>query len=255
MSALSLTGCDESQTAAAGWDPNAPGNIPKPAHFSKPGPPAAVPALARFASFASGPAPAPAAPEAAASDSGRFFDGAAPRTPAPGAAPAAAPAPAAKGLPSDGAITLKNRRFAIDTDGWIADRAARRKIVAHDRTHQNGTALSVGGRAVDPSVVPYIAIPGDFKGARKGDLALVSYQGVGAWAVIADVGPRGRFGEGSVALARRLGINPDGNKGGVSSGVTYTLFPGTRSDASLRSQKDLLDYLAARSAEPRAGLN
>jgi hypothetical protein len=40
------------------------------------------------------------------------------------------------------------------------------------------------------------------------------------------VGPEATIGEASYATAVALGINPDPGRGGVSSGVTYIIFPG-----------------------------
>ena len=47
-------------------------------------------------------------------------------------------------------------------------------------------------------------------------------------AIIADIGPRAHLGEGSIALARMLGINPSPRSGGVAEGVTYTAYPGSK---------------------------
>ena len=56
--------------------------------------------------------------------------------------------------------------------------------------------------------VPYIAVPPEVLGlgARVGDLALVSVNDRTAAAIVADVGPRRKVGEGSIALARALGL-------------------------------------------------
>jgi hypothetical protein len=56
--------------------------------------------------------------------------------------------------------------------------------------------------------VPYIAVPPEVLGLGVvvGDIALVSANGRQAAAVVADVGPRRKIGEGSIALARALGL-------------------------------------------------
>lgn len=88
-------------------------------------------------------------------------------------------------------------------------------------------------RYVDATRIPYIALPQDF--ARKfditlGDLAVVVNQANGrsAYAIFADVGPKGRVGEGSIALAKALGIPADPRHDSVADGVTYLIFPGSR---------------------------
>ncbi|HSI11762.1 MAG TPA: hypothetical protein VK961_06940 [Chthoniobacter sp.] len=44
--------------------------------------------------------------------------------------------------------------------------------------------------------------------------------------VVADFGPATHLGEGSIALARALGINADPIKGGVTEGIVYRVYPG-----------------------------
>jgi hypothetical protein len=85
-------------------------------------------------------------------------------------------------------------------------------------------------RYVDATVVPYLAIPPELLalGAKLGDVALARHGSFRSACVIADVGPRGQIGEGSPALARALGINPDARGGGTNRGVACTVFCGTR---------------------------
>lgn len=259
--ALGLTACDPSQDAAsraqarssdAGFDPTAAQNVPDPARFGKPGPPAAEPAEAArpgpaFADLiAAVPAgsddASPAALEAAAGKQASLFDGA-----QAGGGPAAF-VPAAPARP-----IVRKGRMSIDTDGEIADRAAFRRVAARDRWRQNATSLRYAdGRSLDPTRVPFIVVPLGFKGARLGDLAYVTYKGRGAWAVVGDYGRRGHFGEASSKLAQSLGIDPDGYSGGVSSGVTYTIFPGTAA-APARGESELTDFIRTRSAQLGAG--
>ncbi|HEY6253759.1 MAG TPA: glycoside hydrolase family 75 protein [Candidatus Angelobacter sp.] len=85
---------------------------------------------------------------------------------------------------------------------------------------------------IDATKVPYIALPPDF--AKRfniilGDLALVLNRANGrsAYAIFADVGPKGRIGEGSIALAKRLGIPADPRHDSAEDGVTYLIFPGS----------------------------
>jgi Fungal chitosanase of glycosyl hydrolase group 75 len=87
-------------------------------------------------------------------------------------------------------------------------------------------------RYVNSSTIPYIVLPTralEPTGARLGDLASVWNRRTEklSHAIIADVGPRGRIGEGSIALARRLGINASAISGGQSGDVVFIVFPGS----------------------------
>lgn len=91
-------------------------------------------------------------------------------------------------------------------------------------------------RYVDSTSVPYLAVSpliltGKLAGgARVGDLAAVVNTATGkvAYAVVADVGPKDKLGEGSIALAQALGVKDASPKrGGVRSGVVYVVFPGS----------------------------
>lgn len=85
-------------------------------------------------------------------------------------------------------------------------------------------------RYVDASSIPYVAVPPELRarGVEKGDLALVVWHGTIAPAIVAEVGPAGKLGEGSIDLARRLGIPGSAKHGGVSEHVTYIVFMGSR---------------------------
>ena len=149
--------------------------------------------------------------------------------------------------------------MTICTDGVIRDPERARVIRARDRNHQEQTALTTGRRRpLDPDVVPYFVLPRGFGGARLGDLALVSYRGRSVWAVAGDRGPcegcqigrrghrrRYAFGEGSVALARALGVPgaEDGDGGGAADGVTYLVFPGSGPGRPFESQESLLAHI------------
>src|SRR5215831_1429259 len=83
-------------------------------------------------------------------------------------------------------------------------------------------------RYVDSEKIPFIVLPGDvarMAGARVGDFAVVRNLRNGRYspAIFADMGPA--LGEGSIALARALGINPDPRRGGTYRGVLYIVFP------------------------------
>jgi hypothetical protein len=87
-------------------------------------------------------------------------------------------------------------------------------------------------RYIDATKVPYIALPPDFARTfdiHLGDLAVVVNQANGrsAYAIFADVGPNGRIGEGSIALAKALRIPANPRYDGVEDGITYLIFPGS----------------------------
>ena len=95
------------------------------------------------------------------------------------------------------------------------------------------------GRPTDPATyvnaakIPYIVLPPEFMqrfDVALGDLALVTNRqnGRSSFAIFADVGPRGQIGEGSIALARALGLNADPRRGGTESPIIdYLVFPGS----------------------------
>ena len=89
-------------------------------------------------------------------------------------------------------------------------------------------------RYVDSTSIPYLALPPEMLasklsgGAKLGDFAaVIDSAGDVAYAIVADVGPRGKLGEGSIALADALGIPSNPRRGGRASGLTYVVFPGS----------------------------
>lgn len=100
-----------------------------------------------------------------------------------------------------------------------------------DRYGQADTSLHFQGKPINSDIVPGIVLPPEciraVKGVVLGCKARASYKGRDRDAVVFDVGPHFKLGEGSGALAIRLGINPDPNKGGVDEqSVTYRYWPG-----------------------------
>lgn len=95
-------------------------------------------------------------------------------------------------------------------------------------------------RWVNSETIPFIVLPGGqpqifnptgFNGAaRLGDFAVVVNLANGrkAAALVADVGPPDHIGEGSIALAAALGVNPDARTGGASGGILTIVFAGSR---------------------------
>lgn len=64
-------------------------------------------------------------------------------------------------------------------------------------------------------------------GIKPGSVAAVIYNNKVVYAVFADEGPSNIIGEASYATAQALGIDSDPENGGVDSGVTYIVFPGS----------------------------
>jgi hypothetical protein len=102
-------------------------------------------------------------------------------------------------------------------------------LVSATSLQDHTKALTDPRRYVDSETVPYISVPPEClkQGARLGDVCLVEYRNKSCGAVVADVGPHGKWGEGSIALARTLGIPASPKNGGVQYGVKYTIFLGT----------------------------
>jgi hypothetical protein len=87
-------------------------------------------------------------------------------------------------------------------------------------------------RYVDAETIPYFVLPGNQKfSANLGDFGFVvnPSNGKSCGCIFADTGPEGKIGEGSIALAKKLGINSNPKGGGVEDGLAYIVFPGTKS--------------------------
>lgn len=84
-------------------------------------------------------------------------------------------------------------------------------------------------RYVDAEKINYVSVASDLiktYGIRMGDLAAVYYRNTNTLcsAVCADVGPRGKYGEGSVALASQLGMSGNAKHGGCDDNVVTIIF-------------------------------
>ncbi len=94
-------------------------------------------------------------------------------------------------------------------------------------------AINDPRRYVDSNTIPYIVLPARPKkhqgGAKLGDFCVVVYRVKNkyrvAYAIFADLGPENKLGEGSIALAKALGIPSDPRLGGIEQGVLYLVFP------------------------------
>jgi Fungal chitosanase of glycosyl hydrolase group 75 len=87
-------------------------------------------------------------------------------------------------------------------------------------------------RYVDSETVPFFVLPSDeLFGAEVGDFGFVinPSNGKSCGCIFADTGPGDEIGEGSIALAKALGLNADPKAGGIDDGLAYIVFPGTKS--------------------------
>jgi hypothetical protein len=153
----------------------------------------------------------------------------------------------------DGAIAY-TAKLAVDLDGSPFACGPE-----HGRTDQCGTALILDGPhsedvSVDSDVIPYVVIPeagphdvrgefGRLTGIKVGDFGVVIAQGRVVPVIVADTGPFGKLGEGSLALHRALGRElcvkrddagtctrvVDGMES-IGGKVTTVLFPNTARD-------------------------
>ena len=100
-----------------------------------------------------------------------------------------------------------------------------------DPCGQPDTSLHYQGNPINSDAVPGIVLPPEcirfVKGTVLGCQAQAKYLGRVAEAVVFDVGPHSKLGEGSAELARRLGINDNPNNGGLDAPeVLYRYWPG-----------------------------
>lgn len=82
-------------------------------------------------------------------------------------------------------------------------------------------------RYVDSAEIPYIALPSGMKfPVKTGDFGFVinTENNMTSGCIFADVGPRGKIGEGSIALADAVGISSDPKGDGTESKFIYVLF-------------------------------
>ncbi len=85
-------------------------------------------------------------------------------------------------------------------------------------------------RYVDAEKIPYFVLNPNVMektGARAGDFGYVYNEKTNkrSFAIFADVGNNQKLGEGSIYLAKKLGINADARTGGQDDEVLYIIFP------------------------------
>jgi hypothetical protein len=85
-------------------------------------------------------------------------------------------------------------------------------------------------RFVDSASVPYLSVPSDAEhgqGVALGDVCLAYNRLTNKFAagVVADIGPKGKYGEGSIAMAQKIGVkNVSPKNGGQDSGIVCVVF-------------------------------
>lgn len=101
-------------------------------------------------------------------------------------------------------------------------------------------------RYVDSSTVPYVSVPPELRnrGVLLGDTCVVVHGDKVSGAVVADVGPRNSYGEGSIALAEALGIPSNPRTGGVWEGIIWAVFRAS-SRGWPRTVEDIQQHSAA----------
>jgi len=120
--------------------------------------------------------------------------------------------------------------IAVDKDGAPLVQGADEPFPGY---YISTTALTWPGetrtrRYVDSTAISYLALPPAFRdlGAKLGDFALVKSRATGRTrgAIWADIGPRNKLGEGSIQLARALGVESSALR---KSGIDVTLWAGS----------------------------
>ena len=104
-----------------------------------------------------------------------------------------------------------------------------------DPWYQNQTSFETSaGKSFQADKTHYFVIPlpssrfnYSSSGIKPGSVAAIIYHSKVVYAVFADEGPNNIIGEASYATAKALGIDSNPETGGVDSGVTYIVFPGS----------------------------
>jgi len=124
----------------------------------------------------------------------------------------------------DGSVTYR-AKFAVDTDGSGP--------LHGDPDAQADTSLHFEGKPLNADIDRYIAVPPAIvQGVKAVVLGCQAHAinlrtGLSSDCVVGDIGPHKKLGEGSVALATALGINPSPTIGGEDQHVVhYSLKPG-----------------------------
>jgi hypothetical protein len=138
----------------------------------------------------------------------------------------------------------------LDTDGWPGGAQT-----GEDTWNPDTSLHTQDGTAIDANSVPYIVLPlptgwSQQFGISLGDYAAVIFRDRLCCAVFADLGPKNRIGEGSLALLRALGaerLRTDGTviNAGMGPGVITIVFPGSGDRSHRRDEATLRQHIDA----------
>lgn len=127
----------------------------------------------------------------------------------------------------------------LDTDG------KKSPGIVYEGTHQSQTSLRYpNGESMDSNEIPFFVLPGIHTGVgvdqmtlggvtfTLGDIGAILYRDKIEFAVFGDFGPRGKIGEGSIALHRSLGHETVRSNGhirdvDIERDVVTLIFPGS----------------------------
>jgi Fungal chitosanase of glycosyl hydrolase group 75 len=146
----------------------------------------------------------------------------------------------------DGTVFWSSK-MAIDADGPAAgpDRLRGTELDPADGQNETTYRFPNGGPPLSSEVVPYLVVPlGEFRGAtglNLGDIAVVVFGDKKAGAIVGDLGPRNKIGEGSIRLHELLHppapdpcIRRDANgfcqrirDASIAEDVLFFVFPGS----------------------------
>ena len=140
-----------------------------------------------------------------------------------------------------GKAVFYDAKMGVDADGSELSKTH------PGETDQPATSLRYGlpgCPSVNADKVPYVVIPGGFAqsaGVELGDVAAVVYKDRVVYAIVADVGPTCKIGEGSIELHEKLegpghgcvkrdeqGVCMKPASNGVDKNVLYFIFPGSK---------------------------
>lgn len=112
-------------------------------------------------------------------------------------------------------------------------------------------------RYVDSEKINYISVASDLikqYGIKMGDLGAVYYRNTQKLVsvVVADVGPKFKYGEGSMALATNLGIDSNARHGGTDDNVVTIIF--VQSHSSWPLTNEVIDSLVQSLLQQAGGI-
>lgn len=118
--------------------------------------------------------------------------------------------------------------FDIDCDGSVDDPC----LDDPDR-EPTTAAVDMDGAPLSATIVPYVTIPMvsdwfdyEAEGVQLGSVAAVLWRNKLVYAPVGNLGGDKVLGEGSLALAEKLGMDTDPIEGGIDRGVTWIIFTG-----------------------------